>query len=598
MNAKLATEPTITFPLAACSCTYTFNTAITHFQCSDYAHSFCLHIPSVYWGKPGDLGGRRKSEVPAAAQSALAANVVKSTQDMNSYFNTYFRMQNQPRHAGHNHTINIKYGYIVLGLSLVYVSTAAFSRYLYLKNWKSHARPSSTSVWSKVGRVPLLWHVLLWCTIVLALGFFNVSNYAENYTVVIKRFGRLGYSLVPLDVFLVLRPLLLQNSYLDQVPLHKWLLRLILAAGVIHGGGFFVKWVVEGFFWEKLLRGANFLGVVVATASVVLSVVSLRPVRRRIYALFYLWHNLTVFLFLVLIFFHARPGVADFSVLVLVMIVYQVYERYATTSKIARISIVDKETASLRVVRLSKPASFPSWLPGSHIRLSYGATNYRTWLFPSHPYTVCSFPEDSTLDLVVKKTPRFQIISSLDYTVSTPFASLPLPFFSSAENVNIICGGSGISLGVPIFRYFKRNPSAQTNLYWCVSNKNDTYVLGELGVEHAVDVYVTGNDVAFLGEGHDEEDYGLLDENEGVELESLTSDQSNPFSDIQTQNARKLVNCHKGRPILNEVFSLFENTDDPANKWLVVCGPESLVSDVKKWGLEHKVQVFSELYDM
>lgn len=516
--------------------------------------------------------------------------------------NVHRIMEIHERHAGHHHTVNIKYGYILFGISVVDALAIAISNQLYKQKWTSTGRPNTRSIWYKIGSCPVWAHVAVWAAVIVGLSFANVHELGENYAVVIKRIGRLAYALVPLDVLLAIRPAVLGGSYLDYVPLHKWLLRLIVVFSVVHGVGFFVKWFVQGAFWSKTLKWANFLGVVVAGVSVVLVVVSLRPLRRRMYGLFYLLHNFTVAIFVVLITFHARPGVSDFVVLLVAMVLFQLYQRLKRVHVVPKVSIIDKESASLRIMKVSKPSEYPSlWVAGSHVRLGYARSNFRFWLFPSHPYTLSSLPTDDTLDLVVKKGFRFQVFSSLDYTVSGPFESLAPAFFATAENVNILCGGSGISLGIPIFRYLKHNSSVHVKLFWCVSNKNDAYVLNELKLTSAVDVYVTNsqdNTLFVSSETDNNEDNGLLNESEQFELETLALANSDPFGDNHEIAPKSETVFHTGRPNLDEIFLSFSETQDSANKWAIACGPQSLIEDVRKWTKKHDVQLFTELYDM
>lgn len=510
-------------------------------------------------------------------------------------------MDIEARHGGSHHTINIKYGYIILGLSLLYALFLAVANHFYLRQWRNNGKPSQTSIFARIGSIPLWVHIVLWTITVIVLSFVHVEDLAENYNVVIKRVGRLGYALVPLDVALALRPSLLGNSYLPCIPLHKWILRLIMLCVFVHGGGYFVKWLIEGAFWKKLLKIDNLLGIIVALISLVLTIVSVGPLRRLIYRYFYLWHNVTVASFLVLVLLHARPGVGDFVILLLVMLAFQLYLRLVNTYGINKVSIVDKETSTLQIVRLLKPTNYPGWTPASHVRLGYARTNFRFWLFPAHPYTLCCSPENSTLDLVVKKGLRFQVFTSVDYTVSSPYESIPLPFFATAENINIICGGSGISLGIPLFRYFKHNSSVKTRLFWCVSSRVDAYILGEFGIS-GVDVFVTGDDrtTLFLDlEARTNEDFGLLDETDTLELESLQLSTADPFSDGNAlpKSPEETVSFHKGRPKFDEIFGGFSETDDSANKWLVACGPQSLINEAKAWSGAHGINMFSELYD-
>lgn len=504
------------------------------------------------------------------------------------------------RHAGHHHTANIKYGYITLGISIVAALVIAVCNHLYLHNWHRDGKPSRKSFWRRVAQAPVWLHMVLWSAIVLGLSFFTVKDLAANYTLVVKRIGRVGYSLVPFDLLLAIRPSLLGGSYLEYISLHKWLLRLILAVVVLHGVGFLAKWIIEGTFWTKTFQWANLNGVIVATLSIVLALVSVRPLRRRMYGVFYVIHNVTVLTFCILILMHARPGVLDFVILLLAMLAFQIYQRLTLVHAVPNMSIVDKESATLRLLRVTKPDAFPShWHAGSHIRIGYARSNFRFWLFPSHPYTLASLPADETLDLVVKKGMRFEVFSSLEYTVSNPFKSLPPPCFSTAENVNIFCGGSGISLGVPIFRYFKHSSSAKVNLFWCTSNKDDAYILDELKISHRIDVFVTGQNETLFVSSQNEEGSGLLNQSEDIELESLQTDSgSDPFDDKNAVQKNLDIVFHEGRPELDDIFGSFVETAEPANKWVIACGPQSLLNDAKAWSKAHDVQVFTELYDM
>lgn len=477
---------------------------------------------------------------------------------------------------GSNHTRNIKYGYIIFGISVVYALLFALARLLETRHWIRNGKPSRSG-WPRLAHLPVWFHAAVWAVIVVALSLTHVSPISENLSVIIKRLGRLAFCIVPLDLVLALRPSVLGASYVELLLLHKWLLRLIIATGTIHGVGFLVKWAVEGTL-SKVLKLANFAGVFVALALVSLAVVSLRPLRRRFYACFYVFHNVAVAVFVVLMYWHARPSVTDFIVVAVLLVAVQTVLRVYFSHAVPALSIIDGNYSSLRLIRLAKPQLYPGWSPGSHLRLGPALSNWRSWLFPAHPYTICLAPELDTLDLVVKTGFRFEVFLSREYRVSAPFAALPAPIFSTANNVHVICGGSGISLGIPLLRYFAKIPTVLFNLHWCVSNANDTFILLELGLASLVQVYVTGAAVA------DAEDpsTGLLEEE--IELSSM-----DPFSDQKST-------VHSGRPNFSEIFSSFSETDDVANKLLVVCGPESLVLEVKAWGDARGIAVFSEIY--
>ncbi|PSK40499.1 hypothetical protein C7M61_000144 [Candidozyma pseudohaemuli] len=501
-------------------------------------------------------------------------------------------MSIESRHAGHghgNHFANVKYGHIIFGISVAYALYVSVARYLYLRKWNNQAKAPTGLV--KSAAYGNLWvSVVFWTFLILFLSFINVENLATMWVIVIKRLGRVGYCLVPLDAVLALRPACLgpHALYLEHLALHKWLSRVIVVATTAHGIGYWVKWIIELRFWAQNVRYQNFLGVVPFLMSVLLLAVSIRPARRKIYAFFYIWHNATVFAFTFFMLWHARPGVTDVLIFSFCIYGLQVFLRIKFTHRLEKMTIVDPEDSQLRLVKLQKPPNYPAeWIPGSHLRMSWKITNWKYWVYPTHPYSIGSLPGDATIDLVIKKGFRFEMFSSLEYSISLPYCSVPPPLYQTADNVHVICGGSGISLGVPIYRYLKQNSSVITNMTWCVRNDNDVFVLPS--TMDPIDVYVTKAETTLFVNNNQEEDHGLL--NKDVELELLDGSGTSSPPELA-------VNFKKGRPIFDEIFAHFGDTAEPDNKWIVVCGPSALIEAVKKWGKVNHVHVFEELYDM
>lgn len=499
-------------------------------------------------------------------------------------------MTNEIRHGGHgHHGASIKYGHIIFGISVAYALYISLARYFYLRKWNKQGK--TPLGFTKSAAYGNLWvSVAFWTFLTVALSVINIENLGQAWIIVIKRLGRVGYCLVPLDAVLALRPACLgpHALYLEHLALHKWLSRVIVLATTAHGIGYWVKWIIELRFWALNLRWKNTLGVIPFLMSVLLLAVSIRPARRRIYAFFYIWHNLTVFAFTAFMLWHARPGVTDILVFSFCLYGLQVFLRIKFTHRLEKISIVDPEDSQLRVLKLQKPANYPAdWIPGSHLRLSWRLTNWRYWVYPTHPYSIASLPEDPTIDLVIKKRFRFEVFSSLYYTISTPYCSIPPPFYQSAENVHVICGGSGIALGMPVFRYLKQNLSVVTYMTWCVRSETDVFVLPSS--MDPIDIYVTKAESTLFVNDTREEDNGLLSKD--MELELLDGSGSPSLLGPTT-------NFKKGRPVFDEIFAHFGDTTEQDNKWIVVCGPQLLINAVKKWGKLNRVCVFEEVYDM
>lgn len=504
-----------------------------------------------------------------------------------------------PRHEGHHHTANVKYGYLVLGLSIVHTIAILVCKTILKSGWGRSK--------NNIGLVkyPLVLTIVSWSLILIGLGVYHIE-FSENYTISIKRFGRMTYALLPFDIFLILRPNYFGLRYLEFIDLHKWISRLIIVGSSIHGIGYLIKWVLEGSLFTKMFKLWNFLGVLVFILNIILIIISVRFFRRKAYQYFYIVHNLTVWLFVGLIFLHARPGVGVFTIVCASLLALQIFERYAKSHPVENLKVIAKEGSSLIIVRLPRDLNIPNWSAGSHVRLTYPLTNYRSWIYPTHPYTIASSDEDSSLDLIVNTTNRFILQPQTPYSWSGPFPSLSKELLQNFGSIEIICGGSGISFALPVFNSLKSRAS-YIKLTWCIRNKNDLHVLRALKFADEITVHITGN-LQYLDTSNtvfDEEDYGLLDyNNEDVELQSLQSTETPPSSsneDVQENSVNSKespkVTLKQGRPDLDLAFESLTRVDDE-HKLVVACGPKGLVDQTKQWASANNTALVSEIYEM
>lgn len=484
-------------------------------------------------------------------------------------------MDHVSRHAGHHHsTINVKYGYLTFAACIIY----AIFPLVY-----NHISPAGRRSRSSMGRcvqilrgTPVWVHCIGTVVLVTVFSVFKISEWRQNYPIFLKRVGRICYALIPLDVVFALRPNPLTEFYLEYLSLHIWLLRLILVMGFVHGAGFVFKWIVEKAFWEKSLRPSNLAGILVTVLSAVLFLVSIAAFRRRIYSYFYLVHNITLVAFVVLILFHARPPITDFVVLIAALVVFQFGWRLVFSHHV-QLEVDSIAGSDLMHIRIAKPGNYPAfWPPGAHLRLHYSRWSPWYYLHPSHPYTISSLPEDEFLELIVKRT-TFSPSSNTTYSITRVFASVPGPVLAS-QRFHVICGGSGILLGLPLVRYAAKSATTKCflGLTWCVRNRCALPWLPDLLPVKAA-IYCTGLSEEPLGG----DSYVPLQEEYSMENLPQKLDD---------------VAYHTGRPDFDEVFS--ELSADPENSQIAVCGPDSLVAEVRRWGKVHRVLVFAEVYEM
>ena len=522
----------------------------------------------------------------------------------------------EPRHGDH-HFVNIKYGYIVLGTSLLVALYLLLFKFIYIQQWKRNGIHNRTLTYLQH---PPTWFVMLVLTAIsIVLLQDKIHSMSTEYITVAKRSGRIAYSLIPLNIFLILRfansPNLNPGYYLQNLNLHKWLSRLIFALSLLHGLSFAIKWIIEG-TGAKFFKFWNFLGIVVLIPFVVLIVVSVRYMRRKSYRVFYIVHNVTAWFMVFLITLHARPGVWPIAIVAIAMLALQLYLRFAGY-KVNSVKVIDIPLSSLQIVKIPLPLNFPLWSPASHIRINYSILNLQSWISATHPFTIASIYEDSRTSLVlIKKKTQLSFDPQVTYLMTGPYISVPPPLFNTAQVVSILCGGSGISFGLPIYQYFKAtNASVEVNLTWCILSKDDLFVVNQLNLSH-VQVYVTGADAeeessseqvvpefVIGGEEDEVENHGLLKED--IELQPIVPNPVDPNEiDEGKSNQDDLITGGRryrlGRPKLDEIFAINNPTTilDPSTTWIIACGPDGLIQDSQKWAKEHNYQFFSEKYEM
>lgn len=482
-------------------------------------------------------------------------------------------------HHSSTHYINVKFGFFLFFLSIAHaIAIWAFHR-IFFQRPRTPLLSISALPWVNV---PLVLSVGAWLAISGA-----IVCYSGAYAVAIKRCGRLSYALVPFDIFLALRPNVPPIPYLSTLDLHKWVSRLIIFYGLLHGIGYLVKWILEGVFGKTFLL-LNLLGLVVFILFVPLLVISVRYFRRKHYRIFYVLHNITLLVFLGLITFHARPGVLFFTSLSVLLLIYQVFCRIFRACDVQNIQIISLDYSSFLVARITKPTDY-HYLPGDHLRLTYAPTNFKAWIFPTHPYTIASFPDEPYIDLVLRLPNSFYLTNDCQYSISCLYTTMNLSGVKHAKSVHLVAGGTGISFILPVAKLlFSWGVFFSTT--WVTRNKYDLHILKALNVKGNVETYITGD-----AEKHDktsdpEEADGLITsaESESVELEDLSTTKEEKAS---------CYNLKFGRPPLKDILTYLTEGDVLRN-WVITAGPRSLVSEIETWGKLNGVGVLSELYEM
>lgn len=388
--------------------------------------------------------------------------------------------------------------------------------YIYTKKLPSHEV-----------KLPLYPIMAFWSLVLLFL-IFNETHYELTYLA--KRLGRVSVSLLPPVYFLTLRPSPLPRTfYLQLVPFHKWLARLVFVTVVAHGLVYFFVYTSTSRL-PKLTRVSNLLGIAAFFCFVAIVLTSLKPVRRRFYnTVFYPVHFVCLWGVQPLIYYHSYKGSRTYVCICVGILIGQIWYRWYLTKRGTRLPVqyVSSTMLFISIPREQLGGLFQSgsFTPGAHLRISSSGMlisrianilpggwknkykrpgpngGYFSSLIQStHPYTIASLPQDPVVKLCIRKT-RFRIKLNKGYTITGPYSSVSVPFFEDArvgqmKRVLFVAGGTGIAFCAPLMRYLIAQ-GVGVKMMWAIRDMEDARVLNELGLAKAaledkqVEIYVT-----------------------------------------------------------------------------------------------------------
>lgn len=517
---------------------------------------------------------------------------------------------------GETHFANIQYGYYVLGTTVLYFVFLMLMR----KAFPSRPARSSDSAFKKLlyqlYALNPVFHLCI-LLILLLVPFYHHYSLFHHVTVYMKRLGRMSYVLLTLNLIMNLRPNWLlygDYTYTDLIPLHKWLSRVIVLIAMVHGILFLIYWGLNDgrSMASELKKVKNLIGLILMIESILLVIFSSKPARRINYSLFFVTHNIFMMSLVFLTPIHARPGVGvPYLIINAVILGVQAISKtvYARSTDLLE-KYTDYRNTNLVAVQLRRSALPDSFEPGCHIRISpYRRINPLYWLLPSHPFTVASLPSDSKIDLIIAENrhPRsFRLELGAGYTVVNNYnPAVPKTCLYSATRVCIVCGGSGISFGLPLYRYFKElHPVDYLQFVWLIRDRYQLKILENLLNDSSFDgsadfhIFITRDSDGMEQEEHHEDDADLE-----FELESLVPEQldengaivSEPT--ISADSKIRTASTKLGRRIdWAADLSGFVDLASVETSWLLTCGPESLVENGREYASDNGINFASEIY--
>lgn len=521
-------------------------------------------------------------------------------------------------------------GFVVfVTLIYVFLPRVSFNRNSWLPIHYTAKRPS------KPPQLPIVTTLLL-CS--AGLMYVLLAETQQEFVFLAKRLGRVPVALYPVVYFLSLRPTPLpQTFYLQLIPLHKWLSRIIviilLAHVVVYVGVY-----IQLNKMQKLTQWSNISGIFAYVLFLLLGVSSLKWFRRSCYNIFYAIHYSTSVITLPMIVYHSKTT-RWYMTLCGLLLLSQAAYRIAISKHIKLpVQYISPSLFLVSIPKGSLPRSLQSYYkPGSHLRISNPLYDPSTWFQSSHPYTIASLASDDNLLLVIRKT-RYAIKLRKMYAITGPYGSIPQTFFQDVtrglvKRTLFVAGGSGIAFTAPIMRHLLLH-GIPVKLIWAIRDVNEVQILDTLGltkaalVDNQVEVYVTRsghygkplwyitNDDDNLSIDVDEDCCGGGDVNQTTPLVQEISGDKRVISYSAEPSLYSRI-IFNSRPVLNlrikswlqgvpidgneccclDRLMMFGPTDT-AGQWVLASGTETLIRETEAWANNNQFAFFKDEFSL
>ncbi|ODQ66707.1 hypothetical protein NADFUDRAFT_82452, partial [Nadsonia fulvescens var. elongata DSM 6958] len=216
--------------------------------------------------------------------------------------------------------LNKKYGHVTLIGSIGFVVALALVQSYFLNG--SKRKPSRILRRLTIGCPRWLWVTIL----SILIGFVSLAE-VPNFLVLTKRLGRISAACLPLILLLTMKPSPIpHNFYMNLLPIHKWLSRVIVITSVLHSVFYFyIYWQRD--VLKKLTKWSMVFGIIATIFFLIITITSIYSFRRKSYRLFFMLHYTLSWSCVGLIYYHAKPPVNGFMYLCVGIFITQVLFR-------------------------------------------------------------------------------------------------------------------------------------------------------------------------------------------------------------------------------------------------------------------------------
>ncbi|KAF7324746.1 Ferric reductase transmembrane component 5 [Mycena kentingensis (nom. inval.)] len=300
---------------------------------------------------------------------------------------------------------------------------------------------------------------LIWVSLVGYAAIYRSSGPFTNT----ERFGYITISHIPFIVALAnkngLIVIFLGISYEKVNFLHRFIARVALVAAHLHAFGFFYKWAINDVFAENMSQKNNICGLGMLLTIDVMFLLSLAPIRKHAYQVFYYSHLIGFSVLLVFMINHNRETILPYFA---VIVSLYAINKILSAAKTRYTEAIIRPLPELESTRIEIPALNAGWRAGQHVRLQIisSAMGVLGWT-ETHPFTIASASRTNEgIILICRKRGSWTkrlfavacdaqveagLVKKVKVLVDGPYGGPGLKMFNSFSAALFIVGGSGIS---------------------------------------------------------------------------------------------------------------------------------------------------------
>ncbi|KAL0937088.1 ferric reductase transmembrane [Colletotrichum truncatum] len=385
---------------------------------------------------------------------------------------------------------------------------------------------------------------------------------------------------------------------------HNWVAWAMFVLALIHTFPFIIFHIWKGDIVKSWNDGGTWVtGVIALLAQAWLTFMSIRWIRDRYYEFFKATHFVAAAIFFIFFFIHCDFRLTSWDYFIATAVLYSLcwfYSQFRTYLEhglnYATLSLETPNSLKIAIKTNTK------WMPGQHAYLRFLTSGVHT--LTAHPFTIASVPQHGQKsDMVFYIRPRGGTTGrlakiaekspgrSIPVLLDGPYGGVTSRWFLGFDRTLVVVGGAGAGFSLPIIENFLTSRAKSSELTVVVASHDPGFrswylqVLNDITDRQSMSEGAKNSHISVLVHetGHHQSNPASslggisLETGDGKEAVESTP---NSLNESSITIGAIHVQILPGRPDIPSIAQ--ETTEKQGTVGLMVCGPASMVFDLRK----------------